>query len=215
MFAVILGGYTEQILYVLMSAEEMKEDVMAAQKIGARMTDYDRIVQTAQFSDEELPVLINCLAYVANADGVFSSEEHAFLCGIVESFTDSPELAEAFVDSAVSLPESVNISHPEVAVLLSYMLAYIDGCFSKHEAQAIESLTSRLGVSNERCSELHLLVKKKLYNMVLFNIYEDMQKTADEQKLLDELRAVLNIGEEDANEEERRVCKELEELANA
>lgn len=88
------------------------------------MTEYDRRVQTAQVSEEELPVLVSCLVHVANTDGVFSSEERAFLSGIVESFADSPELSEAFVDSSRALPESVEISDPEIAVLLSYMLAY-------------------------------------------------------------------------------------------
>ena len=178
------------------------------------MTDYDRIIQTAQVSEEEMPILISCLTHVANADSVFSLEERAFLSGIIESFADNPEIARAFLDSDVSLPESIGLNCPEVAVLLSYMLAYTDGCFSDPEVRAIKSLTTRLGVSDERCADLHLLVKKKIYNMVLFNVYEDMQKTEDEQRLLDELRATLNLSVEDANEEEKRVRKELKELTN-
>lgn len=179
------------------------------------MTEYDKMVQSARVPAEELPVLIGCLVQIANADGVFSEKERVFLSGIVEAFTDSPDLARTFLDSAVPFPGPVELGCPDTAILLSYMLAYTDGCFSDAEAQAISLLATQLSVADVRCSELHRSVKKKLYNTVLFSVYEDMQKTDAEEEYLDELRITLRLSIEDASEEEERVCKELKESTNA
>lgn len=179
------------------------------------MTEYDRMVQATQIAEEELRVLVSCLVRVANADGIYSPEERAAISGIVESFTNDPELAHAFLDDPVALPDSITTSCPEIVILLSYMIAYTDGCFSESEAREIESLAKRLGIPDERHSKLHVVVKKKLYNMVFFNKYEDLQKSVDERVLLDDLKTMLNLNEEDANEEERRVRTELGEVTNA
>ncbi len=179
------------------------------------MTEYDVLIRSAEITAEELPILIGCLVNVAKADGVFSDDERKFLSDMVELFSGGTVIDLTAGNFVLSKSELQKLSCPEIAVMLAYMLSYIDGCFSESENQVIESIAKLLNVSDKRRDELHLFVKKKLYNTAFFSVYEDLSEIPEKQEQLDKLRKVLGLGLEEAKVEELRVRKELEGEYNA
>ena len=176
------------------------------------MTEYDLILGDNPVPWAEIPHLVSCLCYVAYSDGVFSDAENSFLGNILKYYGADQSIIDQLSVGSGQAPDYSAISKPEVVVLLSLMLAYVDGTYSSGEITAVATLAANLKMPQKRLDDLHLAVKKKVYAEILkFYLSQNGNSIRDVRSQLDEQRDKLELSHQMAIDIESRIANTMPE----
>ncbi|MGA1869489.1 MAG: hypothetical protein ACMUJM_13200 [bacterium] len=169
------------------------------------MTEYDSIIrEICRIDKEEAEVMLVQLLRLAHADGIFDDAEKNMIQRIMKKYNGSQNFYEILTKSDDELDISL-ITHTEHMLLYMIMLAYIDGKLSHEEWLQIKETAESVQIDHNRLDELYLIVKRKLYNTMLRQIYSiDIESTIRE-KFLNNIKEYLNLPDEYAEIEENRI----------
>jgi uncharacterized tellurite resistance protein B-like protein len=174
------------------------------------MTTYDAIIKEICCADkEEREVIFIQLLRLAKADGIFDDAEKNMILRLMRNYEPSQNY---FYKLLASTDEEFDISvvnHTDHMLLYMIMLAYIDGMLSKEEWHQIKKTAESVKIDHNRLSELYLIVKRKLYNTMLRQIYSARMNNDMREKFLSDVREYLNLPDEYAALEENSVTARL------
>ena len=146
--------------------------------------------------------LIAALVQLAYTDGVFAEEERQMVAAMIGHYRSGADLGdlELLREHSVACE---SIVHRDLTIALCLMAAYIDGRYSPEEVQYVDALAIKLSVEKAAVDELHLAVKRKVFNSIVSSIVAKERSRPSEAQDLDfeQARLAFDLDEVSASEE--------------
>ncbi|MGA1870081.1 MAG: hypothetical protein ACMUJM_16215 [bacterium] len=166
------------------------------------MTEYDQLLKTYRSDHEEIEETVAHLYKLAMADGVFDLVEKWMILDLIKRYAPHHTFHEGLFAQSRKKFNARVIHHPRHMLVYMIMLAYCDGKLSGEEWQQIQETAHILSMDDAYLDTLHSIVKHKIYNTILRQVYAIKINSNARARFLSDVREVFNLPRDAAAYEE-------------
>ena len=166
------------------------------------MTEYDQLLKTYCSDNEEIEETVLHLYKLAMADGVFDAVEKWIILDLIKRYAPHHTYNEGVFTKTGKEFNARVINHPKHMLIYMIMLAYCDGNLSGEEWQQIKETAHLFSINDTHLDSLHSIVKRKIYNTILRQVYAIKMKNNTRERFLSDVREVFDLSRDVAEFEE-------------